>query len=346
MAPIDPGSLVLITGGNGFIGAHCIANLLQSNYHVRATVRSRQKAKLTREALNAAGVQSLSNLELSVLPDPTHVDSLVKALDGCQAILHLASSFSYDASPGEFEESLMLPALRGTQAICKAAQKQSSIRRLIVMSSFASVYNADMGLQPGRIYTEKDWSPLTYEDGVNAAAVPIAYRASKVVAERAAWDFVRDNPVQYQLITLCPGMVFGKMIHPISSLSQLNASNQIIWQVLNAGRDGAIPPTKAPVWVDVEDLAEVSRNALLFDTSEHERFLVTSSAYDSQEISDIIRNELPIHRAPIGEPGKRLADTHYSCDSSKTKRLLGVEFRGLRDSIVPLAQQLYAMEEQ
>ncbi|KAJ5691690.1 hypothetical protein N7488_012425 [Penicillium malachiteum] len=346
MAPIDPGSLVLITGGNGFIGAHCIANLLQSNYHVRATVRSSEKAELTREALSAAGVQNISNLGLIVLPDPTHVDSVVRALDGCQAILHLASSFSYDASPGEFEDSLMIPALCGTQAICEAAQKQPSIRRLIVMSSFASVYDADMGLQPGRIYTERDWSPLTYEDGVNAAAVPIAYRASKVVAERAAWDFVRDNPVQYQLVTLCPGMVFGKMIHPISSLSQLNASNQIVWQVLNAGRDGVIPPTNAPVWVDVEDLAQVCRQALLFETSEHERFLVTSSAYDTQEISDVIRDELPaINRAPIGEPGKRLADTHYSCDSSKAKRFLGVEFRDLRDSIVPLAQQLYAMKE-
>jgi hypothetical protein len=41
-------------------------------------------------------------------------------------------------------------------------------------------------------------------------------------------------------------MVFGRMIHPISSLSQLNASNQIVWGVLSAGRDGEIPATKAP----------------------------------------------------------------------------------------------------
>lgn len=67
-----------------------------------------------------------------------------------------------------------------------------------------------------------------------------------MVAERAAWDYVKETPVQYQLVTLCPGMVFGKMIHPISSLSQLNASSQIVWGVLSAGRDGEVPPTKAP----------------------------------------------------------------------------------------------------
>jgi nucleoside-diphosphate-sugar epimerase len=75
---------------------------------------------------------------------------------------------------------------------------------------------------------------------------PIAYRASKVVAERAAWNYIRNNQVHYQLMTLCPGMVFGRMIHPISSLLHLNASNQIIWQVLSAGKDGEVPPTKAP----------------------------------------------------------------------------------------------------
>ena len=41
-------------------------------------------------------------------------------------------------------------------------------------------------------------------------------------------------------------MVFGRMIRPISSLSQLNASNQIIWQVLSAGKDAKVPLTKAP----------------------------------------------------------------------------------------------------
>ncbi|KAJ6016639.1 hypothetical protein N7451_000018 [Penicillium sp. IBT 35674x] len=345
MAPIDAGSLVLVTGGNGFIAAHCIANLLQFDYHIRATVRSTEKAEATRNALSIAGVQHLARLQLVVVPDPTNLDALVGVLENCQAILHLASAFSYDAAPGEFEEKLMSPALKGTQAICEAAQRCSTVRRVVIMSSFASVYDASLGLQPGRVYTEKDWCPLTYEDGVNASAVPIAYRASKVVAERAAWDYVNNNSVNYQLITLCPGMVFGKMIHPISSLSQLNASNQIVWQVLNAGKDGELPPTKAPVWVDVEDLAETSRKVLIFPATGHQRFLVTQSSYDTQEIADVIRTELPeSHRVPTGQPGKRSADTHYSCDSSKTETMLGVKFRGLKESIVPLAHQLYDMK--
>jgi nucleoside-diphosphate-sugar epimerase len=263
MAPIDPGSFVLVTGGNGFIAAHCIASLLRSNYRVRATVRSFEKGEATRKSLSSAGVGNLSLLEIAVVPDPTDPKAFAATLQGCQAILHLASAFNYDAVPGEFEEKLMIPAVKGTQVVCEAARLYPNIRRVVIMSSFASVYDAGLGLQPGRVYTEKDWCPLTYEDGVTASIVvstrlklyysmisdqvqPIAYRASKVVAERAAWDYIRDNPVQYQLMTLCPGMVFGRMIHPVSSLSQLNASNQIIWQVLSAGKNAEVPPTKAP----------------------------------------------------------------------------------------------------
>jgi len=166
MAPIDAGSLILVTGGNGFIAAHCIANLLQSDYHVRATVRSTEKAEATRNALNTAGVQHLARLQL---------DALIGVLENCQAILHLASAFSYDAAPGEFEEKLMTPALKGTQVICEASQRCPTVRRVVIMSSFASVYDASLGLQPGRVYTEKDWCPLTYEDGVNASAVVSLY---------------------------------------------------------------------------------------------------------------------------------------------------------------------------
>jgi nucleoside-diphosphate-sugar epimerase len=100
------------------------------------------------------------------------------------------------------------------------------------------------------------------------------------------------------------------------------------------------------VWIDVEDLATASLKSLEYSATGHERFLLTQSSYDTQEIADVIRGKLPEKsRAPVGKPGYRIADTHYSCDSSKAQKLLGVRLKSLEESIIPLAQQLYGMEK-
>ncbi|GKZ26032.1 hypothetical protein AbraIFM66951_003210 [Aspergillus brasiliensis] len=337
--------LTLITGANGFIATHCIASLLRAGHSIRGTVRSAAKATATLAALRAADIPHLdTSLDLVVVPDPTDLAQFLPAAAGCDAILHLASAFSYDATPEQFEERLLRPAIQGTQVACEAAKQCGSVKKLVIMSSFAAVYDASLGLQPGKVYTEEDWSPLGWEEGRGTDNVAVAYRASKVLAERTAWTYIQENEVDFQLVTLCPGMVFGKMIHPISSLEHLNASNRIVWEVAKGGSD--VPPTKAPVWVDVQDLAETCLRALTVDLPSHQRFLVTEGPYDTQEIADVLREDVPAARGrvAVGSPGARIRDSHYGCDSGKVKRMLGVSFRGLRESIVPLVDQLYAME--
>ena len=100
------------------------------------------------------------------------------------------------------------------------------------------------------------------------------------------------------------------------------------------------------VWIDVNDLAlSLFRSLSVPETGNH-RFLITASSYCNQEIADIVRSSLPeqAHKIPLGEPGRRLADTHYSTDSSRAQKILGVKFKSLGESIVPLAKQLYEIE--
>lgn len=60
---------------------------------------------------------------------------------------------------------MLRPAIQGTRVACEAAKQCGSVKKLVIMSSFAAVYDAALGLQPGKVYTEEDWSPLGYAEG-------------------------------------------------------------------------------------------------------------------------------------------------------------------------------------
>lgn len=237
MAFLESGSCILVTGANGYIAAHCIADLLSKGFRVVGTVRTTEKAKrvLSQHSSNPF-------LTIKIVPDVTNLDAFDDAIQGCAAVLHLAAPFGYAFK--NFETELLIPSINGTKAICHAASKSPSVKRVVITSSFAAIFDASAGPSPGRVWTEKDWSPLTYEDGKNATIAPVAYRTSKVLAEKTAWEYIEKEKPHWDLVTLCPGMVFGQL-YPgtISTLKGLNTSNAIVWGLFDAEN---VPETKAP----------------------------------------------------------------------------------------------------
>lgn len=67
MAPIEKGSLVLVTGANGYIASHIVDQLLQLGYKVRGTVRTEAKGKWLKEYADLKYGQD--KLELVIVPD-------------------------------------------------------------------------------------------------------------------------------------------------------------------------------------------------------------------------------------------------------------------------------------
>ena len=53
---------MLLTGASGFIGLHCVKQLIQSGFKVRGTVRSLERQKLVQEVLAANNVDT-KNIE-------------------------------------------------------------------------------------------------------------------------------------------------------------------------------------------------------------------------------------------------------------------------------------------
>lgn len=80
MTVVPKGSLVLVTGANGFIGSHIVDQLLQAGYNVRGTVRTEAKGQWVKEYFGKK--YSNQNLELVVVPDMATKGAFNEAVKG------------------------------------------------------------------------------------------------------------------------------------------------------------------------------------------------------------------------------------------------------------------------
>lgn len=146
---------------------------------------------------------------------------MVKDVD---AIEHTASPFHFKA--GDPDE-LIVPAVHGTTRVLESALAYgTSVKRVVVTSSCASVMQVQA---TPRTFSEADWNDAAIaevrEKGRDAPQ-PAKYRASKTLAERAAWEFVEKNKgkIGWDLVVMNPPYVFGPAIHEVGAPEALNES--------------------------------------------------------------------------------------------------------------------------
>ncbi|KAI1849599.1 hypothetical protein JX265_007938 [Neoarthrinium moseri] len=341
MPSLDPErqSRILVTGANGFIGNHIIKLLLEKTQHqVHAVVRTPEKSL----ALQKVHGHS-PRLTVHIVPDITAPDAFVQPAQLCHAIVHLASPFI--ASSSNIEEDLLIPSIRGVQAICHAADANETVKRLVYCSSFAAVFNpAPEGSSPSKVYTEEDWNPTTYDQAKNAPALIYAYQASKAFAEQEAWNLSKEQN-RWDMVSLCPGVVFGPPVEgTISTVTELGQSNGIIWGLFD---QETVPETKVPVWTSVASLAEANISALTTPDAGGERFLLVNGSYENQELCDLIRasnvNHTTKDRLPKGDPGHRTHEL-WRADGSKAAQYLSFSQPTLEETILPLKDYLLRLE--
>jgi dihydroflavonol-4-reductase len=229
---------VLVTGATGFIAGHCVEELLTHGYAVRGTVRSLATADVAH--LHALARRTGGSLEL--VEARLDADAgWAEAVDGCTYVWHVASP-NPSQVPKDADE-LIRPAVDGTLRVLRAAAASGTVRRVVLTSSIDTVrHGHDRAEQ--RVYTEADWSDVERCD---------PYPKSKVYAERAAWDFVRDQPLE--LVTVNPGLVLGPLLH-----AQRPTSIEVIRLLLARGMP-AVPRLGFAV-VDVRDIAAAHRLAM------------------------------------------------------------------------------------
>ncbi|GFF22146.1 putative NADPH-dependent methylglyoxal reductase GRP2 [Aspergillus udagawae] len=339
---------VLLTGGNGFLASHILDLLLEQGYSVVTTVRSQEKAEQIRERHPYA---STTQLRVITVPDFTSAgafDECFKSDAPLDVVMHTASPFRYSIT--DIQRELLDPAIIGTVALLEAVQKNApSVKKVIVTSSFASIINSYKGNSwVDHVYSEEDWNPITPSDAhVNALN---GYRASKTFAERACWEFVeRENP-RFSLVTLCPTLMFGPVVHPLRNLDELNTSNQRIRNFMAGEYKAEIPDTGTSffLWIDVRDAALAHIRAMEASGVMNKRFLLTAGYFSNKEICEVIRGSFPEYGPQLPEQntdsGGYPSEGLYGFDNSQATKELGLTYRPLSTSITDTVMSLQKLQ--
>jgi dihydroflavonol-4-reductase len=181
-------------------------------------------------------------------------DGLERVVDGCDAVVHVAALYSYDAPESEF----VRVNVEGTRTILAAALARG-VRRFLFTSTAGTC-----GPVPGRIATEED-EPPEWE-------LSVPYKRTKLESERLA---------------LAAGAV---VLNPTTPVGDGDAKPTPTGQMIGDVATGRIRGFVATTGLNVVDVRDVARgHALALERGEPgERYLLGGVNVSLQELFGVI----------------------------------------------------------
>ncbi len=181
-----------------------------------------------------------------------------------------------------------------------------------------------------------------------------AYRRSKILAERAAWEFAEKEP-RIEFVTVLPGAVFGPLL-----VANDAGSVQVIRGLLS-GRPPVIP--RLGFWiVDVRDLADLHVRAMVSPAAAGQRYIAAGDFMWMHDVATTLRSRLGARAAKV--PVRALPDTFVKLlglfipqlkwmapflgrtnplTAEKARRELGFAPRPAAETVVDCAESLLAV---
>ncbi|HLL53252.1 MAG TPA: NAD-dependent epimerase/dehydratase family protein [Myxococcaceae bacterium] len=213
---------ILVTGATGFLGMHLVPKLLAQGHQVRTIGRSQPGAALK----GAEHVQG----------DLKDRDAVRRALQGIEAVYHLAGLVSFDPKDGRKMYELHVDATRELLRDCLEAK----IQRFILASTSGAIAVS----KEERTGTEADDYPITV-----VGRWP--YYLSKIYEEQLTLEFCKKH--QIPLVVLNPSLLMGPGDERLSST----------WTVSKfLNRDIPAMPNGGMSFVDARDAADAFVSAL------------------------------------------------------------------------------------
>ncbi|KAG8932119.1 methylglyoxal reductase (NADPH-dependent) gre2 [Tulasnella sp. 408] len=352
MPNVSPPAKVLVTGASGFIAAWICQTLLDKGYSVVGTVRSESKGDYLKDLFKDFG----DKFSYVIVKDIDTAGAFDQAVVGVDAVQHTASPSTWFAKD---PKDIIDPAVHGTVGILESIKKYApTVKRVVLTSSIASVYHAKEGLT----YDETDWNvdaPKAVEELGRDSPGPVMYSASKVLAERGAWDFMEKNKgsINFDLVSINPSFVsralvssvhtydlslinqfkvWGPPIQQVTTVKELNETLRFFHEHTSIQNP---PKTKEELAIpgssiDVRDVALAHVVALTNSEAAGERFIVSSL--------DIIHAHGDHPEVPKGFPGTGKDVPRVEYISTKAQKTLGIKFRTLEEVTIDTLAALRA----
>jgi len=341
-------NIILVTGGTGYVGSWIVKKLLHKGYKIRLAVRNKSNTSrysfLTDMVASSPG--SIEIWEADLLKE----GSYDKAAEGADAIIHVASPFKIRVRDAQTE--LIDPALMGTRNVLEAANRSTTVKKVLVTSSVAAIHgdNADMKALGLDAFTEEQFN-------TSSSLHHQPYSYSKVVAEKEAWK-ISEAQDRWKLVVLNPSFVMGPALAKMDDSQSVNFMADILKGTFRFGT-----PDLMFGFVDVRDVADAHILALESDDA-HGRYLLAEQATGVFEICQMIKArfgskyKLPTSKSPkfmlylIGwmfglsfSYVRQNIGHHINLDASKSKQQLGITYtplaKTIEDMVLNMEQTVY-----
>ncbi|KAJ3540762.1 hypothetical protein NMY22_g4164 [Coprinellus aureogranulatus] len=336
---------ILITGATGYVGQWVLRTILNRGYHARVVVRSEAKSHDVKRMFPA--YEDQGKMEFVIVEDFTKEGALDEAVKDVDGIVHVATPLP---RPEEHPDDTLRIAVEAVNGVLESAlENGNKLKRIVFTSTIATIWTDRA--EP-RTFNENDWNEMTMPKiEAGERDYMSVYFASKILAERAVWDFYEKHKpeISWDVTVLNPAFVYGPTLQPISSPTDLPTSAKL-WMLSILGKLPE-PPVKEAVdngWIDVRNLGEAHVRCFEREGAGGERILACAGSYVWREWYDVVRAVAPsvlggenaakfVEGFPDALSGH--VEPRVRFDPSKGARILGLEYRSKGEMVKAVLEQ-------
>jgi dihydroflavonol-4-reductase len=313
---------IFVTGGTGFIGTYLVKQLAQTKHELHCLAREKSNTQFLKET--GANI---------FVGDVTDKASILKGMEGCDWVIHLASSFVFWVTDNQLFNDVNIA---GTRNVMESALEKG-ISKVVYISSAGVFGNAE-------------W-PVTEETPVGTERAS-KYLRTKYEGDLIAWNLYEEKKLP--LVVIYPSAVIGA--------NDPKAAGQYIRNYAKGRMPAQILTKLYFSFVHVKDVADAIVRALEKENNIGEKYIVSAENYTWGEINKIISEisgkRLPFLKLPIwltvlasymltgmanlmGKPPLwdmsvdqiSLMKQGFKIDGSKVERELGITYTPVYDGI-------------